>query len=115
MFQAAYADSVADSPSEARARERDAIAKSIEMMTEAAKAGPQSREAVIALNFLRQLWTILIEDLGSSTNALPPMLRAQLISIGISVLRQAEDIRMERKSDFSGLIEISKLIIEGLK
>lgn len=114
MMQMAYDEALEDSPREARARERDAISRSIEYMEAAERAGPQSREAIVALNFLRQLWTILIEDLASQGNELPAMLRAQVISIGLWIMRHAEDIRMERQTSFRPAIDISKLMVEGL-
>lgn len=115
MYQIAYAEALTDSPCEARSREREAIQRSIEYMKAAELAGSQSREAIVAVNFLRQLWTILIEDLASEGNSLLPELRAQIISIGIWVMRQAEEISMERRSSFQPIIEISELIGEGLK
>jgi flagellar biosynthesis activator protein FlaF len=114
MYQLAYAETADESPAENRRQERRAIAHSIALMETAREVGPQSRETIVALNFLRQLWTIIIEDLASAQNGLPPMLRAQIISIGLSILRQAEDIRLERNDDFGGLIEVSRLIMEGL-
>ena len=115
MYQIAYSEALTDSPLEARAREREAIALSIAYMEAAERAGAQSREAVVALNFLRQLWTILLEDLASPANALPPALRAQVISIGLWVMRAAEDIRMERQTSFAPIIEVSRTIEEGLR
>jgi len=114
MYRLAYAETAEESPAENRLRERQAIAHSIALMELARQAGPKSRETIVALNFLRQLWTIMIEDLASGQNALPPMLRAQIVSIGLSLLRQAEDIRLGRNDDFAGLIEVSRLIMEGL-
>jgi flagellar protein FlaF len=114
MMQTAYDQVLEDSPREARARERAAISRSIEYMEAAERAGLQSREAIVALNFLRQLWTILIEDLASQGNELPAMLRAQVISIGLWIMRHAEDIRMERQTSFRPAIDISKLMVEGL-
>ncbi|MBS0242127.1 MAG: flagellar biosynthesis regulator FlaF [Proteobacteria bacterium] len=115
MLNLAYSEVMADAPSAAREREREAIQRSISLMESAEKAGTKSRETIVALNFVRSLWTILIEDLASADNMLPPVLRAQLISIGISILRQSEDIRLERTQSFGDLIEISRLIMEGLK
>lgn len=114
MFARAYSEVLVDSSTEARAREREAIQRSIELMTTAEEAGIRSREAIVALNFVRSLWTILIEDLASAENTLDPTLRAQLISIGLSLLRQSDELRMERLHSFSGLIEISHLIKDGL-
>ena len=114
MYQNAYAEALLESPKEARMREREAITRSIEYMEAAEEAGPQSREAIVALNFLRQLWTILLEDLADQRNALPPMLRAQVISIGIWIMREAEEIRLENRTSFRPIIDISQLIREGL-
>lgn len=114
MFNLAYSEVAADAPMESRAREREAVQRSIELMERAELAGFRSREAIVALNFVRSLWTIFIEDLAQPSNLLPPIIRAQLISIGISILRQAEDIRLEKERSFSGLIQVSRLIGEGL-
>lgn len=115
MYKLAYTEAVADSAGEARAREHEALGRSIELMQLAQAAGSNSNEAAAALKFVRELWTILLEDLVTPQNALPQILRAQLISIGISVLQQAEEIRQGRRSDFVPLIEISRLIMDGLK
>jgi flagellar protein FlaF len=115
MYRLAYEEALSDSPLETRAREREAIDRSIEYMEAAELAGPMSRESVIAVNFLRQLWTILIEELANGQNALPPLLRAQVISIGLWILRQAEDISQGGHSSFRSTIDISKLIREGLE
>jgi flagellar biosynthesis activator protein FlaF len=115
MYKLAYSETVVDAPEHSRATERDAVDRSIELMHNAQAAGMNSREALIALNYLRSLWSIMIEDLAKPENGLPPILRAQLISIGISILRQIEDIRVGRQTDFVALIDISTLILEGLK
>lgn len=115
MFNLAYSEIAAGAPAETRAREREALQRSVDLMELAEVAGHRSREAIVALNFIRSLWTILIEDLAHPDNLLPPMIRAQLISIGISILRQAEDIRLEKERSFAGLIQVSRLIGEGLK
>lgn len=115
MYKLAYSDTMVDCPAEARARESDAIGHSIALMEKAQSAGPRSQEAVAALNFLGELWSIFLQDLADPRNTLPPLLRAQIISIGISVLRQVEDIRLERNDDFAPLIDISRLIMAGLR
>ncbi|TIV62781.1 MAG: flagellar biosynthesis regulator FlaF, partial [Mesorhizobium sp.] len=77
--------------------------------------GPESMEAVEALHFTSRIWTTFVEDLGSSDNALPKELRANLISIGLWLLRETEDIRQGRTNNFEGLIEVSQIIRDGIQ
>ena len=114
MYQFPYAEVLDETPQTARAREREAIHRSIELLEAADKAGVQSREAVEALLFVRKLWSILIEDLGKPENDLPKQLRADLISVGLWIMREAEQIRLEKSSNFKGIIEVSANIRDGL-
>lgn len=115
MYQFPYAEVLDETPQSARARERQAIEHSIELLQAADMAGVQSREAVDALLFVRRLWSVLIEDLAKSENDLPQQLRADLISIGLWVMREAEQIRLEKSSNFKGIIEVSQSIRDGLQ
>ena len=74
----------------------------------------RSREAIEAILFVRRLWGYLIEDLARPDNDLPQKLRADLISIGLWIMREAEQIRLETSSNFKGLIEVSTAIRDGL-
>jgi flagellar protein FlaF len=38
-----------------------------------------------------------------------------LISIGLWIMREAEQIRLEKSSNFRGIIEVSTAIRDGLK
>lgn len=115
MYQFSYAEVLDETPRGARERERQAIGRSIELLQEADAKGARSREAVEALLFVRRLWGALMEDLSSPDNDLPAALRADLISIGIWVMREAEQIRLEKSSNFKGIIEVSQAISDGLK
>lgn len=115
MYQFSYAEIHEDTPAEARRREHEAITRSIELLAVAEQKGMHSSEAIEALLFLRRLWTMFIEDLSKPENELPPKLRADLISIGLWILKEAEEIRFERSSNFRGLIEVSESISEGLR
>lgn len=115
MYQFSYAEVLDETPSSARERERHAIEHSIKLLEAADKAGVRSREAVDALLFVRRLWATLLEDLASPENDLPQKLRAELISIGIWVMREAEQIRLEKSAGFKGIIEVSAAIRDGLK
>jgi flagellar protein FlaF len=53
--------------------------------------------------------------LARPENDLPQELRADLISIGIWIMREAEEIRLEKSDNLKGLIEVSMSIREGLQ
>lgn len=115
MYQFSYAEVLDETPKDARERERQAIERSIDLLEAAEKAGIESRETIDALLFVRQLWGFFIEDLAKRENDLPQQLRADLISIGLWIVREAEQIRLEKSSNFKGIIEVSRAIHEGLK
>lgn len=115
MHQAGYAEVLEDSDTLARAHERQALGRAIEMLTVAEKCGRRSREAIEALLFTTRLWHILLQDLASAENGLPVQLRANLISIGIWVVKEAERIRREESDNFAGIIEVCDSIRGGLK
>ena len=115
MFTFNYAEVLDETSENARENERSAIEQSIEMLQEAAEKGPRSREAIEALFYLRRLWSLLLEDLAKTDNDLPDSLRADLISIGIWMMREAESIRTGESENFKGLIDISRIILAGLK
>ena len=115
MYQFSYADIQTDSVADAKERERQLLTRSIEMLTVASAAGQQSMEAVEALLFTNRIWTNFVQDLGSNDNALPKELRANLISIGLWLLRETEDIRQGRTDNFEGLIEVSQIIRDGIQ
>jgi flagellar protein FlaF len=99
----------------AREHERTALEKSIELLQAAEKRGAHSREAVEAIYFVRKLWVIFIEDLAKPENGLPEKLRADLVSVGLWMMRESEEIRHGRSSNFAGLIDVSRTISEGLR
>jgi flagellar protein FlaF len=115
MYRFSYAEVLEESPKEARYRERKAIEHSIEQLTAAEAKGARSREAIEALLFVRRLWTLFLEDLARPENELPQALRGDLISIGIWILKEAEEIRLERSKNFKGIVEVSRAIAEGLQ
>ncbi len=115
MYKFYYNEVLDESPKEAREHERTALERSIALLQDAEKMGPQSREAVEAIYFVRKLWGIFIEDLAKPENGLPPKLRADLVSVGLWVMRETEEIRQGRSTNFTALIDVSRTISEGLK
>ena len=114
MYQSIYAEILEGSPKTVRANERAAILHSIRLLERAQEAGANSREAVEALLFLRRLWEFFMLHLASDENRLPEKLRADLISIGLSMLREAERIKKGEAQDFTVLKDISQTIADGL-
>jgi flagellar protein FlaF len=115
MYQFSYAEVLDETPKGARERERQAIDRSIELLRAAEKSGARSREAMEAVLYVRRLWAFLIEDLARPENDLPKPLRADLISIGLWLMREAEQVRLESSENFKGMIDVSTSIRDGLR
>lgn len=115
MYQFSYADIQEDGVAEAREREREAINHSIALLKLAKVAGTESREAVEAVFHVSRLWVRFVEDLASPENQLEQELKANLISIGIWIIKEAERIRRRESDNFQGIIDISSIIRDGLK
>ena len=115
MYQFSYAEIQTDSVAEAKDRERQLLSRSIDLLAAGREKGSKSVEATQAIHFLNRVWTTFIEDLGSPDNELPQELRANLISIGLWLLREAEEVRQGRSENFEGLIEVSQIIRDGIQ
>ena len=115
MYQFSYADIQTDSVADAKDRERQLLSRSIDLLAVAHGKGHRSTEAIEAIQFMNRVWTSFIEDLGSAENQLPVELRANLISIGLWLLREAEEVRQGRSDNFEGLIEVSQIIRDGIQ
>jgi len=115
MYEFAYNEVIEDSRRTMRARERQAMDQVIAMLRAAQERGPQSRERIEALFYLRRLWAIFINDLNDPNNELPEQLRAGIISIGIWMMKEIDRVRGGATNDLTPMIEINALIRDGLK
>jgi flagellar protein FlaF len=115
MYQFPYADVLENSPKLARERERQVFERCLELCKAADEKGANSREAIEALAYCRRIWATFLEDLASPENALPKELRAEIISIGLWVIRETENIRLGKSADFKPIIEVTAALHEGLK
>jgi len=114
-YQTIYEQMADEAAASIRNSERRAFDRSIDLLRTASLCSRGSREWVEALLFVTRLWTILMEDLAHPGNGLPDGLRADLISIGIWILRHVESIRQGQSADFGALIDISCAIRNGLR
>jgi len=111
----AYETVVEDSGREARGRERQALSLGIDRLERLQKEQCFSIEdQVQSLLYVRRLWTIFIEDLAHPENGLPEKLRADIISIGLWVVKEADRLREERSTDVVQLVEINRMIRDAL-
>ncbi|SEN95776.1 flagellar biosynthesis regulator FlaF [Bradyrhizobium sp. OK095] len=110
----AYETFVEDSGSEARGRERQALSLGIDRLERLQNGRFSVEDQVQSLLYVRRLWTIFIEDLVHPDNGLPEKLRADIISIGLWVVKEADRLREERSSDVVQLIEINRMIRDAL-
>ena len=115
MYEFAYNDVIEDSHQTLRAREQAAMDRVIAMLRAAQEKGPQSRELIDALFYLRRLWMIFIDDLNDPNNELPAQLRAGIISIGVWMMKEIDRVRGGVTNDLTPMIEINVLIRNGLK
>jgi flagellar protein FlaF len=115
MYQHSYAEQLAENPYECRVRERMALEHAIQLLDTAKCEGPQSRAAVEALDFVSKLWNAFIHDLVEPENDLPGVLRADLISVGLWIIKEAALIRCGESGNFDALIEVCSMIRDGLR
>jgi flagellar protein FlaF len=111
----AYDTVVEDSGHEARSRERQALSLGIDRLERLHKGAFSNEDLIESLLYIRRLWTILIEDLAHPENGFPEKLRADIISIGLWIVREADRLREERSNDVMPLIEINSLIRDALQ
>ncbi|WP_306118284.1 MULTISPECIES: flagellar biosynthesis regulator FlaF [unclassified Roseitalea] len=115
MIQVNYAEIEADALASSREREQQLLDQSIALMQRAIEQGPQSMAAVEAMHFTVRIWTHLLNDLAGPENELSDELRAGLISIGIWILREAEAVRQGDSDNIGEILDITRIIRDGLQ
>lgn len=115
MYQFSYAEILEEAPAVARERERAAFDRAIDLLRIADRADAQEADRATAAGYLQSLWGVLIEDLRSEENGLPPDLRADLVSIGLWSMHEANAVLAAPDRDFSALIAVNTSIRDGLR
>lgn len=114
MFSTSYAETMDEICADDRANEVAAFEAVLDKLAAAHTVGPASAAAVDALFYTNRLWVFLLESLADERNALPANMRANLISIGIWVLKEIERLRQGEVSSLADLIQINTMIRDGL-
>jgi flagellar biosynthesis activator protein FlaF len=108
LSEAARAYQTAATHRSQREQEADVFQRASGALKASRDANAIRRVQAIADN--RRLWSVVVDLMRDPTNALPPDLRASIVSVGIAVQRE-----MERDSpDFEFLIAINENIAAGL-
>lgn len=114
MYRQTYADVVSDSTIDARAIERRALSRAVTLLKQAENSAPHSAEERKAIEFTTQLWSIFISDLARPDNDLPSKLKAQLTSVGLGIMSEAQRITLGLSRDLPSLAEICGIVHDGL-
>lgn len=114
MTLSSYDAVIEDGAREARRREQQALNHGIALLKRFQSGDIPSSEGAEALLFIRRLWTFFVEDLASPRNGLPEKLRAELISIGLWIIGEADRIRQQGSTDVAELVAINTVIRDAL-
>lgn len=114
MYKMSYAEVMAASPHEARARERLAFDHAIALMSAAGAKDAAAGATNEAVAYVQRLWTFFIESLSDPGNALGTPLKRDLISIGLWAIAESGRILEDTSRGFDALITVNKTIRDGL-
>ncbi len=101
----------AESPREMEYRLFGQVTRALVHASTVDRSDVQTR--IDALDWNRRLWSALATDCSDPDNALNKPLRAQIISISLFVNRHSSAI-MQEGEDFEPLIDINKMVMQGL-
>lgn len=114
MTMVGYDAEIEDSGFEARSRERRALNHGIGLLEKVQAGELTLPEQTDAFLYIRDLWTFFVQDLSNSRNGLPEQLRAQLISIGLWIVKEAERNREGQLNDVADLVAVNVAIRDSL-
>jgi flagellar protein FlaF len=106
--QASHAYAAAAGFRTQREQEADVFRRATGALKSARDAGPVQRIRALADN--RRLWMTVADLMRDPANALPPELRASILSVGIAVEREMDG----SEPDFGFLIAVNEAIAAGL-
>ena len=114
MTLSSYDAVIEDSGREVRAREQQALSHGIDLLKRLQNGALPASEEAEPLLYVRRLWAYFIEDLSNPRNGLPEKLRAELISIGLWIIKEADRIREDKSADVDELVVINTIVRDAL-
>lgn len=114
MYKMSYAEIMEGSASDQRAKEKAALDRAIALMTAAEAKDTNSSEVNDAVAYVQKLWTFFIENLSDPRNELNDALKRDLIAIGVWAVAESDRVLSDPSTGFSALIDVNKMIRDGL-
>jgi flagellar biosynthesis activator protein FlaF len=105
------ARSRSESPRDAEYRLFGQVTRALMEAAESPQDDLQTR--INALDWNRRMWCAMAADCAQPENALPPALRAQIISLSMWVGRYSSQV-MRGHETFDALIDINRIMMQGL-
>jgi flagellar biosynthesis activator protein FlaF len=93
---------------------RDLEATAFAFINKLLEEAKEDRERITALGRNHRLWALLLTDIGMSNNALPPILKKDLVSVGTWSMSYSI-AAMGRDLPVKPLIDINRDMIEALR
>ena len=76
---------------------------------------PDANERIRGLAKNQQLWSLLLKDVGSSSNTLPPILKSDLAALGMWVMRHSIAAMGDERRSLEALIDVNEDMIVALR
>jgi len=115
MYRFSYSEILEDAPQLASERERTAFDRALHLLRSAEAKDETGAERIAAIAFVQDLWNVLIRDLLDPENALPDALKADLVSIGVWIMREGGAVLSAPERSLTALIEVNTSIRDGLQ
>ena len=112
MYKMSYAEIMEGGAREAREREKAALDRAIALMTAAQASDASSVNDAVA--YVQKLWMFFIENLNDPRNELNDSLKRDLVAIGVWAVAESDRILANPSKSFSALIDVNKMIRDGL-
>jgi flagellar protein FlaF len=114
MYKMSYAEIMEGGARVAREREKSALDRAIALMTAAEAKATDPNDVADAVVYVQKLWTFFIENLSDPRNELNDDLKRDLIAIGVWAVAESDRILANPSKSFSALIDVNKMIRDGL-
>lgn len=115
MVNNAYLDMLEDDQQDALSRETEIFSEAQSLIKHCMTDPADKIARVKAIHFNQRMWNVLIDDLADNENQHAAEFKAQLISVGIFVLKHLQEMRNSPDIGFGIIPDINTAIQNGLE